>query len=222
MPGDLSVGLISGTGDEGRGIALRLARAGVAVALGSRSLDRAAEAAARLSDVVGQGRIIPLENHELIRRCEVLFLTVPFAHVADVLRCYASQFSSAQILVDVTVPVFFKNGPHLVTLTEPSGSEFVRSQISSKTPVVAAFKTLPAELLGEPHATLDCDEFLCSDSIEAKARILEIISRIPDLRWVDAGPLGAASILEHMTLLAIQMNRRYKVKGARFRLVGLP
>jgi predicted dinucleotide-binding enzyme len=38
---------------------------------------------------------------------------------------------------------------------------------------------------------------------------------------VDAGDLEAARTIERMTVLAIAINKRYRVRSARFRVVGL-
>lgn len=216
-----SVGLIGGTGIEARGIALRLAAAGVDVTLGSRVRERATEAAGELNRLLGFDKVQGAENGELIEETEILFLTVPFAHSEPVLNEHRRRFSAGQILVDVTVPVAFDKGAQLVELEERSGAEHIQTRIPPELAIVAAFKTLPAHLLAESCAPLDCDEFICSDSPEAKSRVLEVVSRISSLRWIDAGPLRSSRSLEAMTLLAIQINRRYKIKDSRFRLVGL-
>jgi predicted dinucleotide-binding enzyme len=87
--------------------------------------------------------------------------------------------------------------------------------------LVAAFKTIPAQLLADLDSSLDCDVFVCGDSQPAKGRVLEVASRIAGLRPVDAGWLREAHTLEHMCALAIGLNRRYKIKTARFRVVGV-
>ena len=87
--------------------------------------------------------------------------------------------------------------------------------------LVAAFKTIPAHVLSEIDQPLDCDVFVCGESPGAKQTVMEAARMIPTLRPVDAGPLRNARILERMTVLVVQLNRRYKSKGARFRVVGI-
>ena len=87
--------------------------------------------------------------------------------------------------------------------------------------MVAAFKTLPAHLLCDIDTPLNCDEFVCSDSSEAKSRVLELVGTIPRLRWIDAGPLSYSRSLEAITLLEIGLNRRYRVQNSRIQIVGL-
>ncbi len=215
------IGLIGGTGVEGRGIALRLAMAGTRVQIGSRSKDRARSTALELNQQIGSQVVDGAQNQEMIKSCRLLFLTVPFRHAAATLQQHESQFNSDQVLIDVTVPILFDKGPRFLSLEEGSGSELLRGRLPAEVPLVATFKTMPAELLGEPNVALECDEFICSDSSDAKERVLQVLQRIEGVRWLDGGPLRFCRSLEAMTLLAIGMNRRYRVKGSRFKVVGI-
>ena len=215
------VGLISGTGEEGQGIALRLAAAGNRVAVGSRSAERARQVALEINRTIGKENVRGMDNHVLIGTCETLFLTVPYIYSQQVISQYREELSPDQILVDVTVPVVFDPGPRLVDLGDQSGAEYLQSLLPSGPAVVAAFKTLPAHLLRDIDSPLDCDEFVCSDSSEAKSRVLEVVGTIPSLRWIDAGPLRYSRSLEAITLLEIGLNQRYRVKNSRVQIVGL-
>ena len=106
-------------------------------------------------------------------------------------------------------------------LPEGSASEHLKARLPETIPLVAAFKTEPAHLLAEIDEALDCDSFVASDSKDAKTRVIEAISGIEGLRVVDAGTLYSARTLERMTVLAIGLNRRYKTKTSRFRIIGL-
>jgi 8-hydroxy-5-deazaflavin:NADPH oxidoreductase len=120
------------------------------------------------------------------------------------------------------VPVSFEKGR--VRYAEPpegSASEHLQARLPESIPVVAAFKTEPAHLLLDPGAALDCDSFVASDSKEARSRVMEAIAFIEGLRPVDAGTLYSARTIERMTVMLIGINRRYKVKTGRFRVVGL-
>lgn len=221
MTESFRAGLISGTGEEGLGIALRLAAAGHTLALGSRSAERASQTALEINQQLGEEKIQGMDNHELVASCEMLFLTVPFVHAEKVIGEYQQDFSEDQILVDVTVPVVFDKGPRLLDLGGKSGAEYLQSLLPSGPTVVGAFKTLSSHSLCEIDSPLDCDEFVCSDSPPAKERVLEVVSQIPSLRWIDAGTLRCSRSLEAITLLEIGLNRRYKVKGSRVQVVGL-
>ena len=216
-----TIGLIGGTGIEGRGIAIRLAATGCQVGLGSRSSDRARQVARELNEQLGQSSIDGVDNATLVAEAELLFITVPFIHVDALLLEHSNKFTSSQVVVDVTVPLLFDKGPRLLDLPEGSGAEHLAKQLPSHVPLVAAFKTMPAQMLADVGSAINCDEFVCSDNAEAKKRALEVLGKIEGIRWIDAGPLRNCRTLERMTLLAIDINRRYKIKTARFQVVGL-
>jgi NADPH-dependent F420 reductase len=215
------IGLLGGTGIEGRGLALRFAQAGAEVILGSRSRERAAAVAGELNRRLGREAIQPAENREMLGDCDLVFLTVPFAQAASALDAYRNDFRPGTTLVDVTVPLRSKTSPGPGDLPEGSGSQHLAKRLPANVHLVGAFKTIPAHTLAELEVSLDCDDLVCGDSEADKVRVMEAIRLIPGLRPVDAGGLDAAATLERMTALAIRLNRRYKIKGARFRVVGL-
>lgn len=226
---ELTVGLIGGTGEEGCGLALRWAIAGARVSIGSRTLDRAKTTADDLNQILDTRAAEPAhqrigygENRDVIARSETVLLTVPFAHAASTIEAHRGDFREGSILVDITVPVSFEQGRvRYVELPEGSASEHLKPLLPENIPLIAAFKTEPAHLLAEIDEPLDCDCFVAGDSKEAKARVLEAIGFIAGLRTIDAGTLYSARTLERMTVLAIGINRRYKIKTARYRVVGL-
>lgn len=225
---DLSVGLIGGTGEEGRGLALRWALAGAQVSIGSRTIEKAKATADELNELLadrGDATIQQIgsgENKGVIARSQFVLLTVPFAHAASTLEAHREDFREGSILIDITVPVSFEQGRvRYVELPEGSASEHLKGRLPENIPLVAAFKTEPAHLLAEINEPLDCDSFVAGDSKEAKAAVIEAIGFIEGLRAVDAGTLYSARTLERMTVLAIGINRRLKIKTARYRVIGL-
>jgi NADPH-dependent F420 reductase len=224
----LKVGLIGGTGEEGRGLALRWAIAGAQVSIGSRTLDKAKATADELNQILQtheKRAAFPLvsgENREVIAASDFVLLTVPFAHAASTIDAHRYDFREGSVLVDITVPVSFDQGRvRYVELPEGSASEHLKARLPEAVPLVAAFKTEPAHLLAEINEALDCDSFVASDSKDAKARVMEALGFVEGLRPVDAGTLYSARTLERMTVLAIGINRRYKIKTARYRIIGL-
>lgn len=225
---ELTVGLIGGTGEEGRGLALRWSMAGAQVSIGSRTIEKAKATADELNELlaardesanhyIGYG-----ENREVIARAKFVLLTVPFAHAASTVEAHREDFRDGSILIDITVPVSFEQGRvRYIDLPEGSASEHLKARLPENIPVVAAFKTEPAHLLAEIDELLDCDSFVASDSKEAKIAVIDAIGFIKGLRAVDAGTLYSARTLERMTVLAIGINRRNKIKTARYRVIGL-
>ena len=218
----LQVSLVGGTGAEGRGLALRFALAGVAVTLASRDAARARETAARLRE---QHPDIPVDgasNEDAIAGRETVILAIPFAHAGPWLESHGRALQPGALLVDVTIPVVFEGGqPRYVEPPEGSAAEHLRTRVPQRVAFAGAFKTIPAHVLERTQVALDCDEFVCSDSLEARERAAALVGRIPGLRAIDAGPLDSARVLERMSLLAIRLNKRYRRFNSRFRVVGL-
>ena len=221
---ELKVGVIGGTGEEGRGLALRWAMAGARVRIGSRTIERAKAAADGLNPFVTNNPIGYGENREVVGDADFALLTVPFEHAAATLESLAADLRPGAIVIDITVPVTFEKGVGVryVEPAEGSASEHLRARLPETIPLVAAFKTEPAHLLVEPHERLDCDVFVASNEKEARARVIEAISFIAGLRPIDAGTLYSARAIERMTVLAIGINRRYKIKSACYRVMGMP
>jgi NADPH-dependent F420 reductase len=214
-----SITVLGGTGQQGRGLAQRFARAGARVIVGSRDPERAKESVAGWSPT--DQPIDVATNVAAVEQSDVVVLAVPFTSVDALLDELRPHFNAGAVVIDVTVPVTFAGGKMaMVAVEEGSASEHIRARLPVMVGLAAAFKTVPAHLLGEAGAPLDCDEFVCGDSDEARAQASALVELLPGLRPVDVGPLARARSIEHLTALAIAINRRYKVHDARFRVVG--
>ena len=219
----MEIGIVGGTGAMGRGLALRLARAGCRVLLGSRSVERAREAAFALRAHGGDLALEPGANGAAFAAADFVLLTVPFAGVVEALGVHADRLRTSSVVVDVTVPIQFEKGkpPKLVELPEGSAAEHIRARLAPSVPLAVAFKTIPARLLSEIEKPLDCDELVCADTDDARRRTLELVQRLPGLRGVDAGTLEASRAIERMTLLAVTLNKRHRSHEARYRVLGI-
>ncbi len=222
----MRVGILGGTGPEGRGLALRLGQAGVSVVIGSRNPAQAARKAGELQHQLEQKdskvQILGQENSRVVETADLVFIAVPFEHAVSLLRSCLGRFRQGQIVVDVTVPLEYRGKRlELRQLSESSGSEHLEKILPEGLPLVAAFKTIPARLLADLQARLDCHVFICSDSEEARHQVAGVAARVPGLSPLDVGPLSEAATLERMAALAIQINRRHRVRFSRFRVLGL-
>lgn len=216
-----TIGVIGGTGAEGRGLAARFAAAGLRVIVGSRHADRAAAAVNALRAEQAELPVEAATNERTIEASETVVLAVPFPCVSHILETHQGRFKSGALVIDVTVPVVFDDGrPRLLEVSEGSAAEHIRRRLPAGVSMAASLKTIPARVLNGA-APLDCDEFVCGDSESARARTMALLGLIPGLRPLDAGPLDSARTIERMTVLAITLNRRYKSRDARFRVVGL-
>jgi NADPH-dependent F420 reductase len=215
----MTIALLGGTGKEGQGLAVRFAAAGFQVVIGSREADKAQEVARRYPGASISGG----ENTAILSEADFVFLCVPFERAGELLDTCRPYWREGCIVVDTTVPLRFEAGNvGLIELPEPSGSQHLAARLPAGVPLVAAFKTISAHTLADLSASLDCDLMVCGDDASARTRLIEAASGIGSgLRVLDGGPLRHARALEAMCALAIGLNRRYKAKSARFRVVGV-
>lgn len=220
----MDVAVIGGTGEEGFGLALRLGRAGHHVIIGSRSAEkgegRAQDARAILG---GDARIDGVTNEEAAASAEVVAVTVPFAGQADIYRAIKTAVPAGAIVLDATSPLATAVGGRPWQVVRPwhgSAAEQADAILTQGVRMVAAFHTIAGGALQDLDHPLESDVLVCGDDAEAKAVVGTLVDDIPDLRWVDAGALSMARIVETMTALLISVNRTYKVKDSGFRIVG--
>jgi len=216
--------IIGGTGALGAGLALRWARAGAPVAIGSRSAERAEEAAAGLREAVPGAEVEGLANEEAAGRAEIVFLTVPFRAQSENLNNLRGALRAGQILVDCTVPLAAAvsgKATRSLGVWQGSAAQQAQEMVPDGVTVVAALHTIGAPKLADPDEELAEDILVCGDHKADKARVARLIELIPGLRAVNAGPLEMARIAEQLTPLLISVNSRYKAHAG-VRLTGLP
>ena len=216
--------IIGGTGALGAGLATRWAQAGAPVVLGSRSAERAEEAAARVRAAVPGADVTGLENGEAAQRGEVVFLTVPFRAQSENLNNLREALRPGQILVDCTVPLAAAvsgKATRSLGVWQGSAAQQAQEMVPEGVTVVAALHTVGAPTLSDTGAELGEDVLVCGDRKADKARVARLIELIPGLRAVNAGPLEMARIVEQLTPMLISVNSRYKAHAG-IRLTGLP
>ena len=215
--------IIGATGALGWGLAMRLAAARQPVVIGSRSVDRAEEAAGRVRDVVADAHVEGLVNEEAAQRGPIVFLTVPFRAQSENLNNLREVLEPEQILADCTVPTAAAVGgkaTRTLGVWQGSAAQQAQEMVPEGVPVVATLHTISARTLGDAGAQLGEDVLVCGDRKADKARVARLIELIPGLRAVNAGPLEAARIAEQLTSLLISINARYKTHAG-IRITGL-
>jgi NADPH-dependent F420 reductase len=215
--------IIGATGALGWGLAMRLARAGQPVVIGSRSAERADEAAGRVRAVVGDADVEGLVNGEAATRGAIVFLTVPFRAQSENLNNLRDVLEPGQLLVDCTVPTAAAVGgkaTRTLGVWQGSAAEQAQEMVPDGVTVIATLHTVSAKALRDPDAELDEDILVCGDRKADKARVARIIEMIPGLRAVNAGALEMARIAEQLTSLLISVNARYKTLAG-IRVTGL-
>ena len=217
------VPIVGGTGTLGFGLALRLARAGVPVIIGSRGADRAEEAAVKGRERVPDGQIEGLENAAAANRGDVVFLTVPFRAQSENLTNLREVLRPGQILVDATVPMaaaISGKATRLLGVPQGSAAEQAQEMVPEGVTVVSALHSVAGHVLSDLDHGLDEDVLVCGDVRDSKRTVAELIDRIPGLRAVNAGALETARLIEGLTPLLISINARNKVTAG-IRLTGL-
>ena len=218
------IAILGGTGPEGSGLALRWARAGESVVIGSRDGERAKAAAAKIVEKAGPlGSVEGVENSLAVKMCDTVVLTVPFAGQAELLKQLRPAFRAGTVLIDATVPLAAAVGgraTRVLGVWEGSAAEQAQEIVGKNVVVAAAFHSLSATVLNGDQP-VDCDVIVCSDDDRARQVASELAIRIPGVRAIDGGKLENARIVEAMTALLITLNLRHKVHGAGWRVTGL-
>jgi 8-hydroxy-5-deazaflavin:NADPH oxidoreductase len=218
------IAIIGGTGPAGMGIALRWARAGETIIIGSRDAQRAEQAAATIQERVGsQAQVSGMENAAACAAADILMLTVPFEGQAALLKQLKPAMTEGSILIDATVPLAASVGgraSRTLGVWQGSAAQQAAELVPKDVSVVAAFHNLSADLLNG-DAALDCDVIVCSDDPDASQLTRELAAKIPGVRALDGGKLENARTVEQITALLIGLNIRHK-GHAGIRITGLP
>ena len=219
-----TIPIIGGTGALGYGLALRWARAGNAVVIGSRSAERAAETARKLSELAPDAEIEGLANEDAAKQAGVVFLTVPFRAQSENLNNLREVLGAGQVLVDCTVPLAAAvsgKATRSLGVWQGSAAQQAQEMVPEGVAVVSALHTVSAPTLADVSADLSEDVLLCGDRKSDKARVARLIEAIEGLRAVNAGTLEMARIVEQLTPMLISINARYKTHAG-IRISGLP
>jgi NADPH-dependent F420 reductase len=220
-----AIAILGGTGDQGLGLALRFARAGRAVVIGSRRLERAQAAAGEVRKAVSRAQVEGLENLDATRKAPVVILSVPFEHTAATVKGIREGLAAEQIVVSMGVPLATAIGDaavRTVGVWQGSCAELVASLVPEDVHVVSAFQNVSAHRLRELDQPVECDVVVSGAPAPRKA-VMALCALVPGLRGVDGGPLANARFIEGLTALLIGLNARYKVpEGLGIRFTHLP
>jgi len=215
----MKIGIVGGTGREGRGLAVRWAKAGHDVFIGSRQADKGSAKAAELShefEVTLHGG----DNEAACTHAELIVVTVPYS-------AHGATFGSIKhavddkTIVDITVPL---QPPKVRSVNLPEGQSAAleaSALLNEGANLVAALHHISSEHLSDPEHEFDCDVLVCGDDQAARARVISLISDL-GLRGVDAGVLKNSIALESLTPVLLHINRHYKSVGSGIRITGIP
>jgi NADPH-dependent F420 reductase len=223
--GERTVAVIGGTGDQGFGIVLRLAKAGEKIVIGSRQQQKAEDAAKRARGILGGNASVDgMENAKAAAAADIIIMSVPFAAHVDMIKSVADSITPEDIFVDVVVPLSTAVGGGASTFLgvwEGSAAQQAVRLLPRGTRVASAFHNVVAEALQDYTRKVDCDVIVCADSQDTRKLVMELVKEVEGVRAIDGGRLENSRIVEQLTALLIGINIRYKVKDAGIRITGI-
>jgi len=214
----MKIGIVGGTGKEGRAMGLRWCKAGHEVYIGSRDAQRAVDAAAELSEA-GHGKLEGGDNAWAVEQAEVVLLSVPYGAHRSTLEALKPALAG-RIMLDITVPL---QPPKVRQVHLPEGSAAAleaQAILGPDTRVVATLHHVSSVHLADPEHAIQCDVLTCSDDEEALQLAMGLVGDL-GLRAFHAGSLANAVALESLTPVLLHLNRKYKGAGAGITLTGV-
>lgn len=217
---DPRISIVGGTGALGGGLALRLARAGFQLSIGSRDAARAVEAAKSVADATGATRVTGADNVSSAEQADIVFVTVPFASQRATLGDIASAVRG-KIVVDTTVPLVPPKVARVQLPEEGTAAAIAAEVLGPDVRLVTGFHNVSAQKLGSDGET-GCDVLIFGDDIDAREEIVAMTNGL-GVRALHGGPLANSAAAEAMTSVLIAINKRYKVgEGAGVKITGIP
>lgn len=214
-----SIAIIGGTGALGGGLALRCARAGLKVIVGSRDGGKAQAAAGEIAGRTGSRQISGMDNSAAAEAGEIVFVTVPFASQIDTLAAIRGA-CAGKIVVDTTVPLIPPKVARVQLPPQGSAAAIAAGILGPEVRLVSGFHNISAVKLGM-EGDPGCDVLVFSDDIAARETVVELAARL-GVQAFHAGPLDNSAAAEAMTSVLISINKRYKVAdGAGLRISGI-
>ena len=207
---DLVLGILGGTGDQGRGLCAASPWPGTGSS--SAPVTRAGRSRRRLTSVAGpliEGGL----NHEAAAEADVVIAAIPWEGHADLLSELAGPLAG-KIVIDCVNPIGFDSrGAYSIGVPEGSAAEQAASVFPAST-VVGAFHHVSAQLLLDPDvATMDLDVLVLGDDRAGTDLVIALAGEIPGMRGVYGGRLRNCGQVEAFTANLVSINRRYKARA---------
>lgn len=203
----MTVAIIGGTGPQGSGLAMRFARAGVPIVVGSRDAARAAEKAQELAENAGvdRGLITGASNEDATAAADgIVILSVPYSGHDATLEALKPHLAG-KVLVDIVVPLS-PDDPKVVAMPpEGSATEAAQALLGADIPVIGALHNVSAHTLNDLDASINCDVLVCGNSLDARKQVMALVSKL-GVQCYNAGAANSARCIEAITPILIRIN----------------
>lgn len=214
----LTIAVLGGTGREGKGLAYRWARAGYKILIGSRTSERAVTAASEIMELAeGSTSIVGTSNLEAAQLADIVVLTVPYAAHRDTLESVRDVLKG-KLLIDVTAPLVPPKVTKVQMPAAGSAAQEAREIVGEEVEVAAAFQNISHEHLLK-DVDIECDVLVTGTSKEARDETLQLVEAAGFTGW-DAGPIENSVVLEGLTSVLININKRYSSTHAGIKITG--
>lgn len=203
----MKIAIIGGTGPQGQGLALRFAKAGIEVFVGSRDPERAASTVSEVNSrlPVGSSNIVGLSNIDAIRAAdEMVIFAVPWSGHNDTLNIIKNELSD-KILVDIVVPLSESDPKKVDMPPEGSATEAAQAILGSEIPVIGALHNVSATTLSNLDWDINCDVLVCGNSLDARKKVIELIKKL-NVKAYNVGDAQSARCVETLTPILIRLN----------------
>ena len=217
----MRIGILGGTGPAGSALAARLAAVGFDVVIGSRSAERAAATTDELlSKWAGRKLQIEAADNSGAATADLIVLATPWDGASETVKSVGHMLHGKVVISMANA--LTRIGREFQPLVPPRGS--VAASVQAAVPecqVAAAFHHVPAKELGDLDHPIESDVLICSDHRRATDATIELVSKIPNMRPLDAGELSLATPIESFTAVLLQLNLHYKTRVA-VKFTGIP
>lgn len=216
-----TIGIIGGTGKEGKGLAYRWVQAGHEVIIGSRQYEKAQKAVETLAEILGERpkNLNGMENRDAVAACEIAVVTVPYAAHRPTLEALKDVLVG-KIVIDVVVPIMPPKVTKVHIPVAGSVAQEAQEILGETCQVVDAFQNISHErLMG--HGEVDCDVLVCGKGKAARQVVMSLVADTGLKAW-DAGPIENAVVVEGLTSILIGLNIQHHVHASGIRITGIP
>jgi 8-hydroxy-5-deazaflavin:NADPH oxidoreductase len=215
----LNIAIVGGTGKEGKGLAFRWGKAGHRVVIGSRNLEKAQFAVNEIKPLLPNNSQLTGDiNESAIKLADIVVITIPYQAHREILYALKKDLQG-KIIIDVTVPLVPPQVTKVQMPADGSAAQETQKILGQECRVASAFQNISYDLL-LADAPILCDVLVCCSDQQTKQMVLELVKDAGLSGW-DAGPLENSAVVEGLTSILININKKYHSRTAGIRITGI-